>query len=83
MKRTKGIGPLLVISDEIAATSSGCPVVTSNSSYFLLFSFAESPAACCRELHPIDITRKVKRTAEGTLHPSLLKGEQRARSGVD
>jgi hypothetical protein len=65
MKRTKGIGPLLVISDEIAATSSGCPVVTSNSS------------------HPIDNTRKVTPTAEGTLHPSLLKGEQRARRGVD
>jgi hypothetical protein len=25
MKRTKGIGPFLVISDEMAATSSGCP----------------------------------------------------------
>jgi hypothetical protein len=61
----KGIGPFLVISDEIAATSSGCPVITSNSSY------------------PIDNTRKVTATAEGTLHPSLLKGERRAKSGVD
>jgi hypothetical protein len=33
MKRTKGIGPFLMISEEIAAMSSGCPVVTSNSSY--------------------------------------------------
>jgi len=65
MKRTKGIGPLLVISDEIAATSSGCPVVTSNSSY------------------PIDNARKITPPAEGTLHLSLLKGKQTARSGVD
>jgi hypothetical protein len=65
MKRTKGIGPFLVISDEIAATSSGCPVVTSDSSY------------------PIDNTRKVTATAEGIPHPSLLKGKQRAKRGVD
>jgi len=33
MNRTKGMGPEEVISDVMAATSSGCPVVTSNSSY--------------------------------------------------
>jgi hypothetical protein len=31
MKRTKGIGPFLVISDEMAATSSGCPNDTDRS----------------------------------------------------
>jgi hypothetical protein len=54
-----------MISDEIAATSSGCPIVTSNSSY------------------PIDNTGKVTATAEGIPHPSLLKGKQRAKRGVD
>jgi hypothetical protein len=63
---------ILAISDEMAAMSSGCPVVTSNSSSF---SFAEYPVASGEELHPIDNTRKVIPIAEDTPHPSLLKGQ--------
>ncbi|MEO7818327.1 MAG: hypothetical protein ABIS18_04170, partial [Actinomycetota bacterium] len=66
-----GIGPFRIILEEMEAMSSGCPVVTSNSS---LCSVAEYPVGSGGELHPIDHIRKMTPIAEETPHPSLLKG---------